>query len=84
VLGLQFHLEADSASLERWLVGHAYELGTRGIDITGFRQDAATHGAQLASRGRQVFAAWLSGLTFASARDPARARSALESPVIST
>jgi GMP synthase (glutamine-hydrolysing) len=65
VLGLQFHLEAEAASLERWLVGHAYELGARGISVAGLRQDAAMNGAQLASRGQQVFAAWLSGLTFA-------------------
>jgi GMP synthase (glutamine-hydrolysing) len=64
VLGLQFHLEADSASLERWLVGHAYELATRGVSVADLRQDAATYGAQLASTGQRVFDAWLSGLTF--------------------
>jgi len=65
VLALQFHLEADRASLERWLVGHAYELGTRGISIRELREDAAAYGATLASHAEQVFGAWLSGLTFA-------------------
>jgi GMP synthase (glutamine-hydrolysing) len=69
VLALQFHLEADSVSLERWLVGHSYELAARGISIAGLRQDAATYGAQLASRAQQVFEVWLSGLTFAGTAD---------------
>jgi GMP synthase (glutamine-hydrolysing) len=65
VLGLQFHLETENVSLERWLVGHGYELATRGISIASLREDAATYGGQLASRAQQVFEAWLSGLTFA-------------------
>jgi len=65
MLGLQFHLETETASLERWMVGHAYELASRGISIAGLRRDAAEYGAQLASRAQQVFDAWLSGLTFA-------------------
>ena len=63
VLGLQFHLEAESASLERWLVGHAYELATRGVSVADLREDAAAHAAQLACRARQVFDTWLSGIT---------------------
>lgn len=65
VLALQFHLEADSAALERWLVGHAYELATRGVGVAGLRRDASAHGAQLASQGERVFDAWLSGLRLA-------------------
>jgi GMP synthase (glutamine-hydrolysing) len=64
VLGLQFHLEADSASLERWLVGHTYELAARGVSVASLREDASAHAAQLAFRGEQVFDTWLSGLTF--------------------
>jgi nitrilase len=63
VLGLQFHLEADSASLERWLVGHTYELAARGVSVAGLREDASAYAAQLASRAQQVFDTWLSGLT---------------------
>jgi GMP synthase (glutamine-hydrolysing) len=63
-LGLQFHLEADLESLERWLVGHAYELATRGVDIAKLRRDAASYGPELASRAHEVFEAWLSALTF--------------------
>jgi len=63
VLGLQFHLEAESASLERWLVGHAHELATRGVSVAGLREDASTHAAQLALSAQEVFDTWLSGLT---------------------
>jgi len=63
VLGLQFHLEADGASLERWLVGHAYELAARGVSVAALREDACAYAAQLASRAQQVFGTWLSGLT---------------------
>jgi GMP synthase (glutamine-hydrolysing) len=63
VLGLQFHLEAESASLERWLVGHAHELATRGVSVAGLRGDASAYAAQLAFRARQVFDTWLSGIT---------------------
>lgn len=66
VLALQFHLEADSVTLERWLVGHAYELGARGISIRDLRTDGVAYGAQLASHAGQVFTDWLSGLTFPS------------------
>jgi GMP synthase (glutamine-hydrolysing) len=64
LLGLQFHLEADGVSLERWLVGHAYELSARAIAIPELRADAAAYGAQLASHATRLFASWLSGLTF--------------------
>jgi GMP synthase (glutamine-hydrolysing) len=66
MLGVQFHLEADTAFLDRWLVGHAYELAARGISIADLRQGASKYGAHLASQAQQVFEAWLSGLTFAS------------------
>lgn len=67
VLGLQFHLEADSASLERWLVGHTYELAARGVSVAALREDASAYAAQLASRAQQVFGTWLSGLALSDA-----------------
>ena len=69
VLALQFHLEAESAALERWLIGHAYELASRDVSVTGLREDASAYAAQLASRARQVFDTWLSGLTLADPAD---------------
>lgn len=61
VLGLQFHLEADPAQLERWLIGHAHELAVAGIDPRQIRADAATHGAALVDAATRVFEAWLDG-----------------------
>ncbi len=62
VLGLQFHLEVDHAQIERWLIGHAHELATNGIDPRAIRSDAARYGPELAARARAVFADWLDGL----------------------
>jgi len=69
VLALQFHLEADDASLERWLVGHAYELAARGIDVNRLREHAGTYGPQLAASATHIFSAWLAGLSPATAVD---------------
>lgn len=59
VLALQFHLEADPAQLERWLIGHACELAGAGIDPRAIRADAALHGDALARAATTVFDAWL-------------------------
>lgn len=61
-LGLQFHLEADWRLIERWLIGHAHELATVGIDPGRIRTDAAAFGPALADRARQVIDAWLDGV----------------------
>jgi GMP synthase (glutamine-hydrolysing) len=63
VLGLQFHLGADSASPERWLVGHTYQLAACGVSVASPREDTSAYAAQLAFREQQVFDTWLSGLT---------------------
>ncbi|WP_341668964.1 glutamine amidotransferase [Alcaligenes sp. SDU_A2] len=60
VLGLQFHLEADTSKLERWLVGHANELGQADIDPAALRADAALIGKQLHAASRRVLENWLS------------------------
>jgi GMP synthase (glutamine-hydrolysing) len=62
VLGLQFHLEADHTQIERWLVGHAHELASAGIDLAGIRSDAAAYGPALAEAARRTFERWLDGL----------------------
>ena len=64
VLGLQFHPEADTThALEAWLIGHAGELASAGIDPRIIRADALRHGAHLADAGRAMLAEWLTGLT---------------------
>jgi len=62
VLGLQFHLEADTRSIERWLLGHACELEQAGIDLCGLRAQAQRYQARLAAASECVFAAWLDGI----------------------
>jgi GMP synthase (glutamine-hydrolysing) len=62
VLGLQFHLEADHTQIERWLVGHAHELASAGIDPAGIRSDAAAYGPALAEAARRTFDRWLGQL----------------------
>jgi GMP synthase (glutamine-hydrolysing) len=61
-LGLQFHLEADHRRIEAWLVGHAHELATNGIDPVALRADAARLGPDLAEAARGVLASWLDSL----------------------
>ena len=59
VLGLQFHLEADTRSIERWLVGHACELAQAGIDPRTLRSQAEAVQERLADASDTVFRAWL-------------------------
>lgn len=62
VLGLQFHLEADTREIEHWLVGHACELSRAGIDPQHLRSDALALGNRLTLACRAIFSDWLSRL----------------------
>jgi len=62
VLGLQFHIEADSTRLEQWLIGHANELAAAGVDPRRLRADAARYGPQLATVASGVVREWLDGM----------------------
>ncbi|HAM45556.1 MAG TPA: glutamine amidotransferase [Propionibacteriaceae bacterium] len=62
VLGLQFHIEADSTRLEQWLIGHANELAAAGVDPRRLRADAASYGPQLATVASGVVRDWLDGM----------------------
>lgn len=62
VLGLQFHIEAEPRRLEQWLIGHAHELATAGIDPGRIRDDAARFGPALEAAAREVLADWLDGI----------------------
>ncbi|MFY0480011.1 glutamine amidotransferase [Achromobacter marplatensis] len=68
VLGLQFHLEADTRLIERWLVGHACELAQAGIDPRALRAQAQAVQERLAAASGAVFRAWLDGVDAAAAR----------------
>ncbi|MDQ2080341.1 glutamine amidotransferase [Xanthobacteraceae bacterium Astr-EGSB] len=58
-LALQFHIEADPAKIERWLIGHCGELAAARIDPRVLRRDAVTQGPVTATAGRAVLGAWL-------------------------
>ena len=58
-LGLQFHLETDTARIESWLVGHASELSQAGVDPRQLRAQAKEHGAKLKTAAEAVFTHWL-------------------------
>lgn len=62
-LALQFHLEVSATGLERWLVGHAVEIGaTPRVTVPRLRTDAGKFAAELAPHGRAVLESWLDGL----------------------
>jgi GMP synthase (glutamine-hydrolysing) len=58
-LALQFHIEADSRSLERWYVGHSVELAMAGNSVTDLRAAAANVADRLRKQARRIFAEWL-------------------------
>lgn len=62
VLGVQFHIEADPAKIERWLIGHACELAGAKIDPRALRADAVRYGPGLKNAAEKMFAEWLAGL----------------------
>ena len=62
VLGLQFHVEADPGHIERWLIGHAHEMASVGVDPDRVRQDALLHGERLTAAARAMARDWLAGL----------------------
>lgn len=72
ILGLQFHIEADPRAIERWLIGHAHELATAGIEPGIVRDDAALHGARLVSAARKVFGEWLDAVDAATVQPETR------------
>lgn len=63
VLGLQFHPEVGAAGFERWLIGHALELATAGIDVAALRQQHHRLADALEARARACIEIWLAGLT---------------------
>jgi len=61
ILGVQFHPEVSPvAGIEPWLVGHAVELSSAGIDP---RACVMAQGADsLPAKARDMFTDWLQGL----------------------
>ncbi|WP_274425205.1 glutamine amidotransferase [Chelativorans sp. YIM 93263] len=63
VLGLQFHPEVLGARFEHWLLGHANELATAGIDPVTLRRDAGRHASRLELASAALLTDWLARLT---------------------
>ena len=61
-LALQFHPEADARRFERWLIGHAAELGAARIDIPALRRDAERLAPGLERAAGGLLKAWLAGI----------------------
>lgn len=61
-LALQFHIEAQTRTFERWLIGHTAELSSAGLDVNALRQQAHQFGPALESVAAQVLCDWLDGL----------------------
>lgn len=62
VLGLQFHIEVEHETLERWLIGHACELKQANIDIPLLRQNNQKYALQLMLGAQQVIQRFLQSL----------------------
>jgi GMP synthase (glutamine-hydrolysing) len=52
----------DAARFERWLIGHAVELGKAGLDPNALRAQSLAQGAATAQAGRVVFSSWLQSI----------------------
>lgn len=63
VLGLQCHPEADARRFERWLIGHAGELASAGIDVRVLREQARALGPALERAAQGMLTGWLDGLS---------------------
>lgn len=58
-LALQFHPEVTALGLERWYVGHACELGQKGISVRRLRQDAQLYAPALNQAAAAFWRLWL-------------------------
>ena len=58
-LALQFHIEAEPRTLERWYVGHAKELSAAGVSVPDLRAATWAIAGQLREQARIIFAEWL-------------------------
>ena len=67
VLALQCHPEADARRFERWLIGHAGELASAGIDVRALRERARESGPALEQAAQRMLLSWLHGLGDAGA-----------------
>ena len=59
-LGLQFHLEVLPGEIERWLIGHACEIGsTANVNVTQLRDETKRWGLRLTQAAHDCLVSWL-------------------------
>jgi GMP synthase (glutamine-hydrolysing) len=59
-LGLQFHLEVDATiGFERWLIGHALEISSAGLNPADLRRDSRTRAETMTAASKQMLSEWL-------------------------
>lgn len=63
VLGLQFHPEAPPSKIEAWLLGHAAELASAGIDPRQIRREATAHQEVLVAASTAMFQEWVANIS---------------------
>jgi GMP synthase (glutamine-hydrolysing) len=61
-IGFQFHPEAGGAGFERWLIGHASELGQAGKNVVRLRADHDALAPGLERRATRCIESWLAQL----------------------
>jgi GMP synthase (glutamine-hydrolysing) len=62
-IAFQFHPEASERHFERWLIGHAVEIGSvPGLSVAALRADTRKFAPESALRGRRCFSEWLASL----------------------
>ena len=59
-LAMQFHPEVTAPGIERWLIGHAYEINTTpGVSVAKLRQDTHRYADDLQVQAMQFWQTWL-------------------------
>ncbi len=58
-IGFQCHPEIQSASIEKWLIGHAHEITSEGISVHDVREMTTRLGANLEKCSGAFFNSWL-------------------------
>lgn len=65
LLALQCHPEAQARTFERWLIGHAGELASVGLDVPTLRAQAQRLAPTLERAGQAMLREWLANLVWA-------------------
>lgn len=69
-LGLQFHPEVTAKGLERWFIGHAYEINaTPNISIAQLRQDTTHYIDRLETQAAKFWQTWLNSVHSSTKRE---------------